>query len=620
MDGQGLAAAAAAAPRFDYARFVSVRRAYGPAVFPDGRRIAFVSDLTGVPQIFAVELEGGWPEQLSFTQERVGAVYVAPGDDRAVVASDVGGDECIQLYLLTAHGEGMTPLTAQPTAAHLFGGWSPAGRSIGYAANRRDRSRFDVYVQAIETGEVQLLYESSGLCEVAGWSPDGARLLVRLVPSSTDADLIEVDLADGRVRALTPHQGCARFERPAYERGGGAIFLLTDVGSDAMALARLDRRTLAVTPVVTSAGEVEDLALSPDGERLAYAVNVDGYSRVHVRDLRTDTTSTLDLPAGVVSRDFVGNWNDHLVWTPDGRQLLFSLTTARETQDVWIADVETRQARRLTRASPAGIPSGVLAEARLVRYPTFDRREIPAFLYVPRDARPDGVRPAIVLIHGGPESQIRPAFDPTVQYFVHRGYVVLTPNVRGSTGYGKAYMALDDVERRMDAVADAHAAAGWLVESGWAHRERIATMGQSYGGFMVLACLCTYPDTWAAGVDIYGIASFVSFLETTHPMRRRHREAEYGSLTAHRELLERLSPLNHVKEIRAPLLAVHGERDIRVPHGETVQIVEALRSRGVPVEFISLPDEGHGLVRLANRLRVYPAIADFLDRHVGAAG
>jgi dipeptidyl aminopeptidase/acylaminoacyl peptidase len=177
-------------------------------------------------------------------------------------------------------------------------------------------------------------------------------------------------------------------------------------------------------------------------------------------------------------------------------------------------------------------------------------------------------------------------------------------------------MALDDVERRMDAVADARAAAGWLADTGWADRGRIAAMGQSYGGFMVLACLCTHPEAWAAGVDLYGIASFVSFLERTHPMRRSHREAEYGSLERDRALLERISPLNHVARIRAPLLAVHGERDIRVPIGETEQIVRALEARGVPVELIRLPDEGHGLVRLANRLRVYPAIADFLDRHL----
>jgi dipeptidyl aminopeptidase/acylaminoacyl peptidase len=177
-------------------------------------------------------------------------------------------------------------------------------------------------------------------------------------------------------------------------------------------------------------------------------------------------------------------------------------------------------------------------------------------------------------------------------------------------------MALDDLEKRMDSVADATFGARWLGDAGWADRRRIAAMGQSYGGFMVLACLCTDPDVWAAGVDIYGIASFVSFMEHTHPSRRAHRAAEYGSLEQHRDLLERISPLTHVDRIRAPVLAVHGEQDMRVPIVETEQIVAALRARGVPTELIRLPDEGHGLVKLHNRLRVYPAIASFLDRHL----
>jgi dipeptidyl aminopeptidase/acylaminoacyl peptidase len=605
---------------FDYARFVNVRRAYGPAFLGDGDRIGFVSDLLGVPQVFSVYPVGGWPEQLTFTQERIGALYPSPTGEEMIVATDVGGDERIQLYLVSAHGETMRPLTEDLEAMHLFGGWSPDGRAFAFAANRRDRSRFDVYVQELAEGPARLVYESAGQCEVAGWSPDRRHLIVSLVESSAENTLLELALADGATRELTPHDGPARFERPLYDASGAALYLLTDRDADCLVLARLDlaAERLRLETILDLGWDVQDIALSPDGARLAYHVNVDGYSELYVRDLKSRQTRPIRVPAGVVSRGFVGNWNDHLAWSPSGRQLAFSFTTARETQNVWIADAESGRASRLTHATQAGISAELLVDAKLVRYPTFDGREIPAFLYAPRGARPNGSRPAIVLIHGGPESQILPAFDPTIQYFVHRGYVVLTPNVRGSTGYGKAYMALDDVERRMDAVADARAAAEWLVSAGWARADAIAAMGQSYGGFMVLACLCTDPQTWAAGVDIYGIASFVSFMENTHPMRRRHRAAEYGSLERDRDLLERISPLGQVDRIRAPLLAVHGERDMRVPITETEQIVAALSARGVPVELIRLPDEGHGLVRLANRLRVYPAIADFLDRQLGA--
>ncbi len=601
---------------FDYERFVNVRRAYAPSFSPDGRRIAFISDIVGVPQGWAVPPTGGWPEQLTFTQERVGALIFSPAADEMIAITDVGGDERLQLHLVSSGGEVMRPLTSDLGAIHHFGAWSPDGRRIAYVSNERDGRAFDVYVRALDDDAPRRVLETNGPYRVGAFSPDGERLLLVCEESSSNTNLFELDLRGGTTRLLTPHDGQARFAHPAYAPDGRSAFLLTDRDSDVEVLAQLDLATLELRTLVDVGWDVEDFALSPGGRQVAYHVNVDGYSELYVRDLPSRQTRTVVLPGGVIARGFVGNWRDTLAWSPSGASIAFSLTTPRETQNVWLADPTSGRARRLTHATQAGIPADELVDPRLVRYPTFDGREIPAFLYAPRGATPDGSRPAIVLIHGGPASQARPGFDPTIQYFVHRGYVVLAPNVRGSSGYGKAYMALDDLEKRMDSVADATFGARWLGDAGWADRRRIAAMGQSYGGFMVLACLCTDPDVWAAGVDIYGIASFVSFMEHTHPSRRAHRAAEYGSLEQHRDLLERISPLTHVDRIRAPVLAVHGEQDMRVPIVETEQIVAALRARGVPTELIRLPDEGHGLVKLHNRLRVYPAIASFLDRHL----
>jgi dipeptidyl aminopeptidase/acylaminoacyl peptidase len=581
---------------YDYARFLNVRRAYGPSVSPDGRRVAFVMDATGVPQIFSVGVDGGWPEQLTFTQERVGLVQFSPARDEMLVASDVGGDERVQLWRLSAGGEEMTPLTFDPSAMHPPGGWSPDGEHIAWVANERDPRCFDVYVDG------RRVLETDGDYAIGCWRPDGGALLISRHEGTFENTLFELDLTSGLARELTPHEPPARFEHAQYAPDGQLLYV-TDGDGDFMTLPGLDL-----------GWDVEELALSPDGKQMALHVNVDGFSEIYVRDVATRRMRQVALPPGVVSRGFVGNWRDRMVWSPDGQLLAFSFTGPRETQNVWLADVPTGRARRLTDATQAGIPAGALAEPELVRYRTFDDRQIPAFLYKPAESA--GGR-AIVLVHGGPESQVKPGFDPTIQYFVHRGYVVLTPNVRGSTGYGKVYAHLDDVELRMDPVTDAKAAADYLAGSGLAHPSRIAVMGQSYGGFMVLASLCTYPETWAAGVDLYGIADFVSFLENTHPHRRAHREAEYGSLARDRAVLERISPLRHVAAIRAPLMVIHGEKDPRVPIGETDQIVAALHARGVPTEMIRLVDEGHGIVKLANRLRVWPAVAAFLDRHLG---
>ncbi|MGH2461456.1 MAG: alpha/beta fold hydrolase [Chloroflexota bacterium] len=601
---------------FTYDRFLNARRGYGPSFSADGTRVAFISDLTGVPQAWEMPTGGGWPGQITFTRDRVGLVAFSPAADRLIVGTDVGGNENVQLWLLDANGATMRPLTENLAAMHVFGGWSTDGRSIAYASNARDRASFDVIVQDVDSGESRTVLQTDGTFAVECWSPDGRRLIVSRTDSSFNSDLFELDLATAEPRLLTAHEGSVRFLRPTYRADGGALYLLSDLGRDYLALRALDLGTGSWQTVFADDWDVEEYAVAPDGRTVATLTNLEGYSDLIIANLANGERRTVDIPRGVVSRSFVGNWRDGLAWSADGRRLAFSLTTPRTTQNVWIADPSDGAAWPVTHATVGAIPTDAMVEPEVIHYPTFDARAIPAFLYRPIGSLTDGQSPAVVYIHGGPESQSRPAFDPTIQYLAHRGYVVLVPNVRGSTGYGTAYSHLDDVERRMDAVADAKAGAEWLVKRGYARHDRIAAMGGSYGGFMVLASLATYPDVWAAGIDLYGVANFVTFFQNTHPFRRKHRAAEYGSLEAHRDVLERISPASHLHRVTAPLFVAHGENDIRVPISETEQVVAALRSRGVPVDFVRLPDEGHGIVRLDNKLKVYPAIAAFLDRYV----
>jgi dipeptidyl aminopeptidase/acylaminoacyl peptidase len=296
-------------------------------------------------------------------------------------------------------------------------------------------------------------------------------------------------------------------------------------------------------------------------------------------------------------------------FAPDSGRLAFTLVGPTRNPDVWVLDLPEGEPRRVTRSSTAGIPRSSFRQPRPLRYPSFDGREIPALLYEPEGEN----APVIVNVHGGPESQSRPTFAPVTQYLLHRGYAVLFPNVRGSTGYGKAYTHLDDVELRMDSVRDLAHAAHWLRGRG---HKRVAVMGGSYGGFMVLAALTEYPELWSAGVDIVGIANLVTFLENTGSYRRGLREPEYGSLERDRQFLESISPIHKAGNIRAPLMVIHGKNDPRVPVGEAEQIVERVRKNGGAVEYLLYEDEGHGLAKLANRLDAYPKIAAFLDEHL----
>jgi dipeptidyl aminopeptidase/acylaminoacyl peptidase len=596
--------------RPEFSRFLNVRSAYGPSF--DGRgTLSFLSDLTGLPQVWALGAAGRWPEQLTYGLERVTQASAQPGGRWRVVASDRGGDERHQLALLVGPGDSR-PLTADPEVIHTVGVWSPDGRAIAFASNRRHAAFFDVYLQGLPAGEPTLVFAADGVHEPVAWSPDGAYLVVERRNTPSDQELLLVRL-DGSepVRTVSP-PGAARYHSVAFEPSGRALLLATDHERDFLGTARLDLATGALRFLEEPTWDVEYQALRPDGRLLARAINVDGDSRLEVLDLATGDRAPVDgLPPGAVADP---RWGSALCWSQDGRRLAVGWTTPQDPPDVWVYDAATRAVERWTASGRAGLERDALAPAETVRYPTFDGREVPAFFYRPRGARPDGTLPVVVNVHGGPESQARPIWNPVNQYLVSRGFGVLAPNVRGSTGYGNAYAHLDDVRRRMDAVRDLRAAAEWLVASGWAHPRRIGVLGGSYGGFMVLAALTTDPEVWAAGVDLVGIANFVTFLEQTSPWRRPLREAEYGSLAADRAFLEEISPIHRVDRIVAPLFVVHGANDPRVPIGEAEQIVAALRARSRPVEYLRFDDEGHGLVRLANKLVAYPRIAAFLER------
>jgi dipeptidyl aminopeptidase/acylaminoacyl peptidase len=348
--------------------------------------------------------------------------------------------------------------------------------------------------------------------------------------------------------------------------------------------------------------DVEELELSRDGRWLAVSRNVEGYSDFMLFNGRGRRAPGPEMPQGIL-----GGFE----FSPDGTRLAFTLTGPDRNPDVWVVDLPDGEPRRLTRSSTAGIPPATFRRPEIVRYPSFDGREIPALLYEP-EASP-GDAPVVVNVHGGPESQSRPLFAPVTQYLLGRGYAVFAPNVRGSTGYGKAYTHLDDVYLRMDSVRDLAHAAEWLRDRG---HERVAVMGGSYGGFMVLAALTEYPDLWTAGIDIVGIANMVTFLENTGSYRRALREPEYGSLERDRPFLEAISPIHKAEKITSPLMVIHGKNDPRVPVGEAEQIVQRVRENGGVVEYLLYEDEGHGLAKLKNRLDAYPKIASFLDEYL----
>ncbi|WP_435335126.1 S9 family peptidase [Haloarchaeobius sp. TZWWS8] len=598
---------------YDIERYLHIRSASSASFAPDGERLSFLMDTTGVSQVWTIDGPGRWPDQRTFFDERVTFASWSPVNDELVFGMDRGGNERQQFYRLSGDGGGEVNLTQHPDAKHRWGGWSHDGEWFAFTSNRRSQGVFDVYVQGRDEvgNEAHLVYEGDGWLTVGGWSPDDSRLLVSQAYSNFDQDLYVLDVESGDLEHVTPHEGDVRYYSAEWSADGKALYVSTDVDSDTLYLARLDLDSYELETVVDGGDyNVDGIALDHDSNRFVYSRNVDGYTELTVGRFtgptEFETFPAPDLPGGIAGG---------VSWGPDAERFAITATGAAVNTNVYVVETETGQTERWTYAATAGIPEESFREPELVHVESFDGLEVPGFLTLP-ESYDDGKVPVIVSIHGGPESQRRPSFNPVKQYFCNRGYAYFEPNVRGSSGYGKAYGHLDDVRKRMDSVADIEACVEWLHDHPAIDDDRLVAMGGSYGGFMVLACLTEYPDLWAAGVDVVGIANFVTFLENTGEWRRKLREAEYGSLENDREFLESISPINNIEAIRAPLFVIHGENDPRVPVGEAHQIVEKARDQGVPVRELIFEDEGHGLSKLENRIEAYSAVAEFLDEHV----
>ncbi len=613
----------------DFARYLNIRSALMPVLSPDGERAAFLTDISGNFQAWSAAAAPNpadpWPRQLTFFADKVWELHGTEQAGHLIAVGDYAGNERQQLYLISNYGAGadaagghaVRRLTQNDAAIHAFGAWSADGQEILYTSNARNDVDFDIYRMDLRDGEERRVCECAGRRSIVAWIGEGRYAVSADSVASEQIELYLHDLATGEQRHLTADRPPARYA--SFATSGDAVYLVTDRDHDRGAVCRLDWQTGALVEIAGArrfdaqldgaAGEIELLAAAADGRTAAATVNVEGYSRLFLLDLQEgDLEPVTHLPDGVIT---------HLSFGADGRTLAFDFQSPLQPADVWTLDVGSRSLFRLTHSDRAGIDSAGFVAPQLIRFTTFDGRSLPAFYYRPQTPPPDGGYPCILYVHGGPASQQRPDFDVRFQYFLSQGYALLVPNVRGSTGYGREYMMLDDVERRMDSVADLKAVVEWLHGRPEIAADRIAIYGRSYGGFMVLAALTEYPDLFAAGVDIVGIADWVTFLERTSPWRRAHREREYGSLAQHRDFLRRISPLHKAERIRAPLLVQAGDNDPRVPLYESQQIAERVSASGGTVEFVHYADEGHMFSKLENRIDSFTQMAEFLRRHIG---
>jgi len=594
------------------AQYLEARAAALLDVSPDGDAVLIATRFASTAQLHLVEQPLGTRTQLTFSREPIRAARFLPGDPRIIFyLQDRGGAERYQIYRLDRR-TGRSELLTDGRSRHDAFCLSPDGKRLAFSGTGRNGRDTDVYVADLaKPREARLLVEGEGTHAPVDFSPDGKRLLVRRYRSIDDADLLLLDVATGERRQLTPSQGRGSVRAAAFSADGRSAYLVTDRYGDWNELYRLDLGDpSSPRPMSRSIRwNVEDLAVSRDGARVAFSVNVDGYGRLYLLDPRSGKLEPAALPGGVVTGLAIPERKSGLV--------ALGLNTPRSPTDVWQFDVRGRRVVRWTRSEVGGLDAATFVEPQLVRYRAADGVTIPAFLYRPSPRAFPGRRPVVISWHGGPEAQERPLFSPLYQFLsVELGLAVLAPNVRGSDGYGKAYLAMDDGVKREAALGDIAATLDFVAAQADLDADRVAAYGGSYGGYLTLATAAFHPGRIRAAVDVVGISSIPSFLANTADYRRDLRRAEYGDERdpAVRAVQERISPLGKVDAIQAALFVQQGRNDPRVPQSEAEQIVKAVRAKGREVWYLLALDEGHGFGKKENRDYAVAALALFLER------
>jgi dipeptidyl aminopeptidase/acylaminoacyl peptidase len=588
-----------------------------------GRAIYVTTRFADTTQVHHLSRPGAARRQLTFQPELVLGASARPRHDQFLMSTDVGGAENYQLFLHDRAGGPPRRIT-DGKSRNIAPRWSPSGELLAWSGNARNGRDLDLYLAAPADPHFRrVLKEVSGQWTVADWSPDESKVVAEEFLSIQKSYIYVIELISGEVTTITPRRADPGAEPsaasdPRWSKDGRAIYFITDRGSEFRRLARHDLIT-GDTRYLTGAipWDIEGYDLSDDGALVALVANEDGRDVLHVFQAATWQERGLGvLPPGRIAG---------LKFRGGSHELGFTRGTARDASDAYSLDVDRDHLmlERWTESETGGLDTSSFPEPEIVRYPTFDDRQIPALVYRPPAGKFPGRRPVLIVIHGGPEDQARPAFLGRLNYLVSElGLVLIEPNVRGSSGYGKSYLKLDNGILREGAVRDIGALFDWIARQPGLDKDKVAVAGGSYGGFMSLAVQTTYNERIKAGIDIVGISNFVTFLKNTQAYRRDLRRAEYGDERDPRvrEFLERISPLAGAGKIRTPILVVQGQNDPRVPISEAEQMVTAVKRNGVPVWYVVGKNEGHGFARKSNQDYLQAVEVLFLRKYLLGEG
>ena len=586
---------------------------------PDGKSIAFISNLSGRNNLWMVPAEGGWPVQLTVSDQRQNAPTWSPDGKWIAYQSDYDGDEQWDVFLVSPKSGKVVNLTQTREIAELDPTWSPDGRYLAYLVKPKTSAAYeiDIYdmqmrqVKHMTTGTPQDRRNSNPI-----WTKDGKYIVyTQEQAKGTDSNILIVEVGTASSTLLTPHDGEQLFHANDVSPDGRHVLLTSNAGNGYDNVGLLEISSKKLSWLTRDKWEIRGGEFSPDGKHITFGANIDGNEDIYLHNLATSKSTLLPIPKGV--NEPAGG---HSAFAKYGQRLLYYHNGPTAPGDLWVYQLNTGKSQQITHSLVAGVRSEDMVEPYLVHYPSRDRKwTISAFLYVPFNMARNGQNAAIVYIHGGPTSQTMNSFNRFVQYAVNQGYMVLAPNYRGSTGYGKEFQNANLFDMGGGDLQDVLAGVDWIKQTGHLDPKKIAVMGGSYGGYLSMMAVTKAPEVWAAGVPIVPFVNWFTEIENEDPVLQQSDLATMGDPVKNKALFEERSPINFIDQIKAPLMLLAGGHDPRCPKSETQQVVDAIKKRGGTVDYKIYENEGHGFARVENQIDAYKRVADFLLAHVTPA-
>lgn len=594
------------------------RRVSSPAWSPDGKKVVFTTNLTGRANLWVVNAEGGWPLQLTVSDDRQGGSVWSPDGKWIVYAQDFGGSEYYDLFAVPGGGGVPVNLTDTQDISETDPLFSPDGKTVALSYKPKSASTTDIGLLDWSSRKVRNLTNEKTkehTWQLQAWSPDGHSILADRTNSGfTDSSVYLIEVASGKAEELTPHQGEMLFSSTAISPDGKSVLVSSNQKGGYSNVALLDVASKKLTWLTDVQWEASAGSFSPDGKLASYTINADGLTTSYLYNLASAKTTQAAMPQGLTVPAGTPN-----AFSPAGTSLLLQHQSSQRPSDLWVYDLASNQPRQLTYSAVASLDPKDLPPAQLVHYTTFDGKIISAFVWMPFSLKRDGSNPAVVIPHGGPTGQTVDYFNSVAAALSSRGYICIAPNVRGSTGYGMDFQKANVKDLGGGDLQDEVYATKFLLETGYVDAKKIGITGGSYGGFMTLMAIGKTPDIWAAAVELYGIIDWYTMLQHEDPFLQEYEKSLLGDPVKDKAVYEATSPIKYIRNEKAPLLILQGDNDIRVPKEEAEQVFNLLKAEGRTVDAHYYPAEGHGFSKRENQIDSLRRTVAWFDRYLKGA-